>query len=84
MGDDQEKRLLTQVEPLPVFAVPGPNSPFELHTDASWVGTGAAVLMQNVGGAPRVVSLPAIDFPEPMPVEAPPNATEWLDYTMSG
>lgn len=44
-----------------VLAFPDPNSPFELHTDASSVGAGA-VLMQKVGDTSRVISFASHRF----------------------
>ena len=44
-----------------VLAFPDPNKPFGLHTDASVVGAGA-VLMQEVGGVPRVISFASHRF----------------------
>ena len=44
-----------------MLAFSDPNKPFELHIDASVVGAGA-VLMQEVGGVPRVISFASHRF----------------------
>ncbi|CAN0436657.1 unnamed protein product, partial [Pylaiella littoralis] len=63
-GEEEDtafNQLKSELASPTVLAFPDPNRPFELHTDASQVGSGA-VLMQNMGGAPRVIAFASHRF----------------------
>ena len=63
-GDEPQRafdRLKEQLASPTVLAYPDPTNQFQLHTDASTVGSGAA-LMQESGGTPRFISFASHRF----------------------